>query len=268
MFTYLKSIVTNTFEKAEKGKVNVKFNPEILYITVLACVSLSLSYYIGRRPGTTLFLDVLKTFGFNDTYLYFRFLFQESSFYEFNKLVYWIINILLFYFLLPFIYIASKKNLRLSDFGWSFKAAFKDYKIYLGFIIFMLPLVFLFSFSKSFQNKYPFYGLQDGVMYWNYFLLWQSLYFLHFIAIEFFFRGFILHGAKKALGFYAVFFMTIPYCMIHFGKPLPETIGAIFAGLVLGTMSLKSNSIWPGVLVHYSIAITMDLLSLWQQGVI
>jgi len=54
--------------------------------------------------------------------------------------------------------------------------------------------------------------------------------------------------------------------MIHFGKPLPETIGAIFAGIVLGSMSLKSNSIWLGVLLHFSVAISMDFFAVWNMN--
>jgi phosphoglucosamine mutase len=41
---------------------------------------------------------------------------------------------------------------------------------------------------------------------------------------------------------------------------------AIVAGLVLGVLSLKSNSIWLGVAIHFSVAITMDFCSLWQKG--
>lgn len=33
--------------------------------------------------------------------------------------------------------------------------------------------------------------------------------------------------------------------MIHFEKPLPETIGAIIAGLALGMMAIRSKSIIP-----------------------
>jgi membrane protease YdiL (CAAX protease family) len=50
--------------------------------------------------------------------------------------------------------------------------------------------------------------------------------------------------------------------MIHFGKPFPETIGAIAAGLVLGLLSYKSKSVIPGIFLHYSVAITMDILAL------
>ncbi len=78
----------------------------------------------------------------------------------------------------------------------------------------------------------------------------------------------MIHGTKQVFGFYSVFVMTIPYCMIHFGKPMPETIAAIVAGIVLGVLSLKSRSIWMGVAIHYSVAITMDLCSLYQKGVL
>jgi membrane protease YdiL (CAAX protease family) len=96
--------------------------------------------------------------------------------------------------------------------------------------------------------------------------MWQILYFVQFICVEFFFRGFLLHGLKQKFGYYSVFIMTIPYCMIHFGKPMPETFSAIIAGIILGTLSLKSNSIWLGVAIHYSVAITMDLAAIWQLG--
>ena len=75
----------------------------------------------------------------------------------------------------------------------------------------------------------------------------------------------MVHSLKKQFGFYSVFIMMIPYCMIHFVKPFPETVGAIFAGIILGALSLKSNSIWLGVLLHFSVALSMDITSLMHQ---
>ena len=129
----------------------------------------------------------------------------------------------------------------------------------------MLPLIILVSYSESFQNKYPFYNPHNESLYPN-FIIWQCFYFLQFFALEFFFRGFMVHGFKKQFGYYSIFIMMIPYCMIHFQKPMPETIGAILAGIVLGSLSLKSKSIWLGVAIHYSVAITMDIAALWQKG--
>ena len=70
---------------------------------------------------------------------------------------------------------------------------------------------------------------------------------------------------KRALGALSIFVMTIPYCMIHFGKPMPEAFGAIGAGVVLGFMSLKTRSVWMGAGLHICVAWTMDTLALIQR---
>lgn len=97
------------------------------------------------------------------------------------------------------------------------------------------------------------------------FWTWEALYFCQFFALEFFFRGFMVHGLKHRFGIYSVLVMMIPYCMIHFGKPLPETLAAILAGLVLGILSLKTHSILLGVAIHYSVGLMMDLAALWHK---
>ena len=66
------------------------------------------------------------------------------------------------------------------------------------------------------------------------------------------------------LGSAAIFAMIVPYVMIHFGKELPETLGAIVAGVVLGTLAMRTKSIWGGLLVHTLVAISMDVAVLLQ----
>ena len=76
----------------------------------------------------------------------------------------------------------------------------------------------------------------------------------------------MLSGLKKWLGFGAVFVMIIPYCMLHFQKTGSESLGAIIAGILLGGLAMKYRSIWGGVLLHWLVAIAMDLLSLSHQN--
>jgi hypothetical protein len=59
---------------------------------------------------------------------------------------------------------------------------------------------------------------------------------------------------------------SFPYCMIHFGKPMPESLAAIIAGVVLGFLSIKNNSIVLGFLIHCSVGMAMDMASLWNKG--
>ena len=56
--------------------------------------------------------------------------------------------------------------------------------------------------------------------------------------------------------------MCVPYCMIHFGKPYFEANGAIVVGVVLGSLSMRTKSIYAGFLVHITVALMMDLLAL------
>jgi membrane protease YdiL (CAAX protease family) len=54
--------------------------------------------------------------------------------------------------------------------------------------------------------------------------------------------------------------------MIHFGKPVAETFGAIIAGLALGYLAMKSRSWVYGACLHWGVGITMDLLAVLQKG--
>ena len=185
--------------------------------------------------------------------------------FELFNLAYWVGIIIIFYLIIPLLVIKLIFKDKLSEYGLSVKGIFKSYKIYLLFFLFMVPLILVVSTNENFQNTYPFYS-PFGESLWPNFIIWQFLYLLQFFALEFFFRGFMLHGIKKRFGFYSIWVMMIPYMMIHFDKPMIETIAAIFAGIILGALSLKSRSIWLGVAIHYSVAITMDIASLWRQG--
>ena len=94
------------------------------------------------------------------------------------------------------------------------------------------------------------------------------MYAAQLVALEFFFRGFMVHGLKHRLGYAAIFVMVVPYNMIHFEKPLLEAIGAIAGGVTLGTLSLKTRSIWWGAALHIAVAGVMDVLALSQKGLL
>ena len=53
-------------------------------------------------------------------------------------------------------------------------------------------------------------------------MLWELQYGATFFTLEFFFRGYMLFGLRRALGSHAIFVMMVPYCMIHVLKPAPD----------------------------------------------
>jgi membrane protease YdiL (CAAX protease family) len=53
----------------------------------------------------------------------------------------------------------------------------------------------------------------------------------------------------------------LPFLILHNGKPAPETFGAIIAGIALGVLALRTNSILYCVLTHMSVMFSIDLIS-------
>lgn len=237
-----------------------------MIIAVLVCVSIACVEYLGKNDGYYILLKFLRFIGFSQGSDHIRYFIEHDTNQQLFSLGYWVFTILIFYFLIPALTVKLVFKEKLRDYGLWGGNVIKERKIFTLFLIIMVPLVLIFSTTDSFQMRYPFYVLHTGETLWPNFYIWQLLYFFQFIALEFFFRGFMVHGLKRQFGFYSIFVMTIPYCMIHFGKPFPETMAAIIAGIILGTLSLKSRSVWMGVAIHYFVALSMDLSALWQKG--
>ncbi len=128
----------------------------------------------------------------------------------------------------------------------------------------VIPAMLIVAREPDFGSYYPFYKLSSR-SYVDWFA-WEAMYFLQFFALELFFRGFILGALRRSLGASAIFAMAVPYCMIHYGKPYLEANGAIVAGIVLGSLAMRTRSIYAGFLVHITVALSMDCLALLHRG--
>jgi membrane protease YdiL (CAAX protease family) len=215
----------------------------VLVVLLTCCVVLTLQEYIGG----------------SDRYAHY-FPYDGSKYWELKGFVWWSGWRVLGYVIIPVIVIIAMPGERVRDYNLSFTNFPRHFLLYLVMFVVFLPVVIAASHSASFRHTYPFYRMANRSQFdlWA----WQALYAAQFISLEFFFRGFLLQGLRRALGANAIFVMIIPYCMIHYGKPMPETFGAIFAGLLLGTLAMRTRSIWGGVLIHIGVATTMDVLAL------
>jgi len=151
----------------------------------------------------------------------------------------------------------------LLDFGLR-PAGFREHAwIYALCVFFMVPILLAVSRQGDFINYYPLYK-QAGRSWLDY-LVWEALYLAQFITLEIFFRGWWIR-ATRVFGVGAIWSMVVPYCMIHFGKPYLEACGAMVAGVVLGSLSMRTRSIYAGFLVHSTVAVLMDVMSLYRRG--
>lgn len=180
---------------------------------------------------------------------------------ELYALGYWVVTRVAGYLLVPAIVIWCWRE-RVRDYGLSTKGFFEHAWIYALFFGIVLVAVVLVSQTSEFANYYPFY--RGAHLSWRGLIYWEIMYAFQFFALEFFFRGFLVFSAERAMGSGVIMAMVVPYCMIHFGKPWLESLAAIVAGTVLGTLSLKTRSIWSGFLIHVTVALSMDFAALLQ----
>lgn len=152
----------------------------------------------------------------------------------------------------------------LLDMGFRVKGFFSHAWIYAACLGFVLPAMLLVASQPDFGGYYPFY--KQSSRSWFDFLTWEAIYFVQFLSLESFFRGWIVGALRKSMGAGAIFAMAVPYCMIHYGKPYLEANGAIVAGVVLGSLAMRTRSIYSGFLVHITVAFLMDFLALWKRG--
>lgn len=152
----------------------------------------------------------------------------------------------------------------LLDMGLRLRGLLKHSWIYGLCLLVIIPTTLVAATQPDFGSYYPFY--KNSSRSWFDFLIWQSIYWAQFLALELFFRGWMLGAMRRTLGAAAIFVMAVPYCMIHYGKPYLEAHGAVIAGVVLGSLAMKTRSIYSGFLVHITVAFLMDFLALYKRG--
>ncbi len=249
-------IIQDTHHKEEK---NQKVDWQTLAVCTLGALSLLFVQSIAKSGN---FVGLLGELGLHSAANSFRQFVAPGSKGNLTQLMWFASMCLFFYMLLPTFLMRVFFKKRFVDFGVKFKGAFLYGKFYIVFMVVMVPLIMLAATFPSFQRMYPFYQAAPGESVWPYILVWEVFYFFQFVGTEFFFRGFLIHGLKHRFGFYVIFVSMIPYCMIHFQKPFLEAFGSIIAGLILGVMSLRTNSILMGVALHFGVALMMDICSL------
>jgi len=168
------------------------------------------------------------------------------------------------------------------EFGMSSGDRKFGYRAVIIAIVCMIPLLWYASTRSTFQK---YYGgeLAQPLAIGNYafaayfrpplhaagLIYYEAMMGFYFFCWEFFFRGFLLFGLAKFkfLGRWgAVFLQTVPFTLLHWSlvqsasKPPIEILSAFFGGLVLGALAIRTKSFFYGFLIHWAIALGLDLL--------
>ena len=219
-----------------------------------------------EKKAVTIFLSVavLQTISW---YITSRKFFRANFFeqYQFHPQVYlveylyWFIGDFITFCIVPVLIIRLFLKEKLSDYGIRLGDYKIGLKISLIFLAIMLPIIWFASSSNSFANVYP--HLNSARDSWDVFIIYEIGLLIYMIAWEFVWRGYMLFGLYEKFGFYSIFIQMIPFVILHNGKPMLETFGAILAGLALGILALRTKSIFYCVLAHMSVMFSIDLIS-------
>lgn len=175
---------------------------------------------------------------------------------------YFVFTLTSFLFMLAVpIYLIKKNNKSPADYGFRLpENTTQALKISLITIFVTGIIIFLVSKNTSFQN---FYSLKHNVTLW--FLVEVLMSFFYFISEEFFFRGYLLNRLAEDFGSKAVVISNILFAIGHIDKPVMEVFFAFFYGIVLALISRKTKSFLPPALIHFLMALMLNLFILYQQ---
>lgn len=264
LFEHLRIIDQQASE--QRQQIERQHGPQLLqkrawWVIGVACVCLLMVHYLKYSSVLVSLISQLESWFSVANHAWSRG-FHFNQYRELLGYVWWGSWHYLAFLIIPMLTIKYVLKQPLSDYGWQWGSVTKHW---LGYVLLASPIMFfafLVSFRADFANHYPFYDFAH--MSWLDLLIWECIYILQFVAVEFFFRGFLVNGLRVQFGSLSVAIMCLPYLMLHFPKLWLESTGAILFGLFLGILALRSKSIWGGVLVHVAIALMMDFMAMIQ----
>lgn len=248
--------------KAERALLNDDAERKRVWLVIIvACVCLLMVHYLKYSSVLAETIRLSENWFDVNNHQWSR-EFRQHPYRELLGYVWWGAWNVLCFLVIPMITIKYILKQPLKHYGWQIGSVKQHW---LGYVLLASPIMFfafLVSFREDFSNHYPFYNLAHKS--WFDLILWECIYILQFIAVEFFFRGFLVNGLRIPFGSLSIAVMCLPYLMLHFPKLWLESFGAISFGFLLGILALRSKSIWGGVGVHVAIALMMDCMAMMQ----
>lgn len=181
--------------------------------------------------------------------------------------------------LIPILLIKLVYKQRLRDYGLCLPPRNRWKVTLVGTGLLGLLAVIAVAFSHKdpeMRAEYPLFRDLAYLQQTGHFVLYELVYLLFFVCIEFIFRGYLLFGlyhvkdteaapglsgvpGPLVFGYYAILISMLSYTAWHLGKPTGELYGTLVWGIASGAAALTCRSIWPVVLVHWLMNVFIDL---------
>lgn len=150
-------------------------------------------------------------------------------------------------------------KVRLDDLGLRLPINIKTAVIYSSLLLLIVLPVFYHIFMSDAQMKMVYAIPKPASIVYLIFLQFFILP-IYYVCEEFFFRGFYFMYLWKKLGWHSYWITEITFMFAHAGKPMIEIWISFPVGILLNFLTLKTKSIYPAVVVHTCIGMTINTL--------
>ncbi len=188
---------------------------------------------------------------------------EAGDWHGLSRHLYWFGSSFFFYAVLPLGMLLVFRR-RFRDFGLGLGDWRKGLKILALFVGVMLPVIVVILQTEAFRAHYPLNKAALNSL--TLFLVYEAAYIAYFFAWEFVYRGFLLFALYPTLKNWAILIQMVPFALLHIGKPLPETLASVAAGLILGALALRTRSMLYGWILHAVSAVALDIGVFVMQG--
>lgn len=134
-------------------------------------------------------------------------------------------------------------------------------------LVVVIPGLWVSAGQADFQAEYPL--AKEAAQTVPLFIIYELLYVLYYWGWEFLFRGALQLGLLERLGLVgSMMVQELPSVLLHIGKPVGETWGAVVAGPLLGAVAVRTRSFLYVFLFHYGIGVLNDVFCAMRQGLL
>lgn len=177
-------------------------------------------------------------------------------------------------FFVPMLVIFGVFRAEPADFGFCLGSSRRIWIVTVALFGGLLCLMFVACRWQVFQDYYPlfrhypeFAGVFSQYPNVNPFtsapmlmLYAEVSYGLYMFCWEYFFRGFLLSGLSRSIGWSAIFVQAVAFAFLHYGKPTAEVAASFGAGIILGIIALNAKSFVPCFVLHWAASLSFDLM--------
>ena len=131
----------------------------------------------------------------------------------------------------------------------------------------VVPVLWINATAPDMQAEYPL--AKEATHSARLFVIYELVYVLYYWGWEFLFRGALQLGLRRKMGLAgSCMVQLLPSVLLHIGKPVGETWGAVVAAPIFGAVAVRTRSFLYVFLFHYTIGVVNDVFCAMRQGLL